>query len=614
MVDLNNNIQQSLISAAMHLIEAEELDIALDVLHKVLDNDPDCVKAHLLQGSVYQSKGNLKASEDSFRKSYSLDQSDPDVLRGLGFFLVSQERFVEAQPILRVLFIQDTNDVDVAKALFNAIPRNQEYKTEIKNLIEFAWNKNKNPDLALLFSRRLAIYKLYDEAIKILEDALSVTKTSTLLDKLGGLYLNKRDFERSLSCLFEATVLDPQNDVLFNHLSIVYTISNQKNQAVDAINKAIALNPSSYDNYSQKSLIAMIENDASLMLESANASIALLLSLPLDDPIRVHYLSNEFSNKFNSQIKLGMVEEAFAEVAHAKSLYPYTTSLYSAPAKYFADHNKFNEALAELDSARDPSTQRITIPLRFRILHLLGQPDEAWKCIKPFSIDSTEVMIDELIDQGVSSYSAGQINAACSIHRQLLEIDSTNRRLLTNLSYMLIGSGDYHESKKLLNTILESETKDDFHPIAMCNLIYLNNIVGEFQQALELVMKFINSDNLSDVALLRVPFWVNDSMHTDHFPLPGRALRVIEAALGCGIAAALALKKVEQAESFLTEIKNEEKYSKSLSFLLDGCISLAKGNLSDYTDLLDNLAISKASAADKSKLREWLSEYQKSIS
>jgi type IV pilus assembly protein PilF len=74
-----------------------QLETALDEVKQALAARPDLPEAFSLRGLIYQSLGEDRLAEDSFKHALQLNPRDPDTMHNYGWFLCQRQRLPEAQ-------------------------------------------------------------------------------------------------------------------------------------------------------------------------------------------------------------------------------------------------------------------------------------------------------------------------------------------------------------------------------------------------------------------------------------------------------------------------------------------------------------------------------------
>jgi type IV pilus assembly protein PilF len=73
-----------------------QFETALDEVKLALTAQPDMPEAYNLRGLIYQSLGEDKLAEESYRRALQLNPRDPDTMHNYGWFLCQQKRVPEA--------------------------------------------------------------------------------------------------------------------------------------------------------------------------------------------------------------------------------------------------------------------------------------------------------------------------------------------------------------------------------------------------------------------------------------------------------------------------------------------------------------------------------------
>jgi type IV pilus assembly protein PilF len=74
-----------------------QLETALDEVKLALAAKPDLPEAYNLRGLIYQSLGDDRLAEESFRRALQLNPGEPNTMHNYGWFLCQRQRLAEAQ-------------------------------------------------------------------------------------------------------------------------------------------------------------------------------------------------------------------------------------------------------------------------------------------------------------------------------------------------------------------------------------------------------------------------------------------------------------------------------------------------------------------------------------
>ncbi|OGD33854.1 MAG: hypothetical protein A2V45_14615 [Candidatus Aminicenantes bacterium RBG_19FT_COMBO_58_17] len=188
------------------LLAQENYDQALQVFEEFMGKNPEIYQVHLNIGTCYLKKGDLDKAEAEFKlvldktlEAYGDLKKDPDVsLRattGLGEVSLLRGDFDSAQ-----------------KHFAQAVDISPQDETAAYNVGEMLFSNQK-----------------IDEAIRYLELAIQIKKDwPKPYLKLGYVYLNKGDFDKSLENFNVFVKLDPENPEVAQVKNIIETIEKMK--------------------------------------------------------------------------------------------------------------------------------------------------------------------------------------------------------------------------------------------------------------------------------------------------------------------------------------------------------------------------------------------------
>ena len=188
------------------LLKEEKYDEALVVYEEFLTKYPEIYHSHLNIGTCYLKKGELDKAEAEFK--LVLDKT----MENFGDYKKDPQTSLRAFSGLGEVYIQK-EDFETAQEYFiQALDISPEDEVAAYNVAE------------VLFS-----HQKIDEAIKYLELSIQIKKDwSQPYMKLGYVYLNKGDFEKSLEYFNKFIEMDPENSDVPNVKNIIATIEKMK--------------------------------------------------------------------------------------------------------------------------------------------------------------------------------------------------------------------------------------------------------------------------------------------------------------------------------------------------------------------------------------------------
>ena len=188
------------------LLKEEKYDEALSVFEEFLTKYPEIYHAHLNIGTCYLNKGELNKAEAEFK--LILDKT----IENFGDYKKDPQASLRAFTGLGEIYIRK-EDFDTAQKYFaQALDISPEDEVAAYNVAE------------VFFS-----HQEVDEAIKYLELSIQIKKDwSKPYLKLGYVYLNKGDYNKSLEYFNKFIEMDPENPEVPTVRNIVATLEKMK--------------------------------------------------------------------------------------------------------------------------------------------------------------------------------------------------------------------------------------------------------------------------------------------------------------------------------------------------------------------------------------------------
>lgn len=568
----------SLFSAALALQKAGKNKETIGLLDEIIQTNPDFVDAYVLKGAVLQEVEDIKVAESAFRKALEIQPEHSEALQGLGLFLVSQERYEEALPYLRKHLEKIPDDSSSLDGILNAYLELPNHRREALDVLRHAWSYSQNTEIGLRYGRYLTFLgKDKEKVYEVFKEILEVAKTPKILSDFAFSCWFFDDYERAIDLLEESIDLNPSFTDALRLLADCYYMTDDLSKALENIEKAIALEPKDYRSWRLKTDIFIEKKEYDKALASAEKGIE---NLPKDEE-ELKSLSVSLSNPLFQKIKIlfstNRIDEGLKFAGVARELIPGNRHFYLYPAQKLSELGRPQEALDLLDSTDKPRLQRLFEPYRYRLLHQMGRAEEAWEYIFPKLQDSPDEKIDILAQVGVNFYSDGDRSSAMAIYEQLLTFQPDNPRLMNNYGYILMGEGEIDEAEALFIKVIQEDHSDVNTLISKCNLAYIFSIRNKIDQVFNLVNDILSSDVSNVSATLRVPFWFQGEIHPDPAQFPGREITLEMAALGCGVAVALAQENIEKADE-LNDALLVKDFEDPLPLICEGCVQAAKNN------------------------------------
>jgi len=596
-----------LVEAAILLHQSEEDLLAIEILKKAICEKADYTPAYILLGTSYQEVEEFQLAEEVFRKALEIDADDAEALKGMGLFLVSQERYPEAVPYLQKQLMKNPSDKTTIDGLIDAYDQLPEREKDIEIVLQTSWEKSKDIDLGIRYGRYLLEKGDPIAAREIFTEVLKQSKTAQILYDVAISYLLSDENNYAIQYLREAVTIDPHFYPAWHRLSQCYLISGDYDKALEAAEGAIAINPNFYLNWEVKSRVYTRMKAYEQAFEASQKGIDLIFQKKDGNDVQKSRLAMLFLHRFEILIELNRIDDAMNELSFARAEAPTNLRLYLISIEILAERGKLDLALEILDSIEDPQVKDDLVPTRYKVLHQLGQPEKAWNMVYPYLEVNTEKRAQRLGGVGVELYMKGFREPALSIYRQLVNFRPEEARYFTNMGYMLIGEGKYEDAKHILANALKLDPDGLFGQISLCNLAYLYNLNSEYEESVKAADIILNSKYAKEDAILRVSFWVNGRMHPDPQAFPGREMNLYIAARMCGSAAAMASNQMVKAESYLKGLK-KDMVDQILVSMVSGCLELAKRNDSKAKKIWKKVLSTMEENQDTAAINEWLAD------
>ena len=603
-----NNIHKkidSLFSAAISLHDAGENKQALNLLNEILEIEPEYLDAYVLKGVIYQDEDNFDLAESSFRNALEKASKHPEAQQGLGLLLVSQERYEEAIPYLQKHLEEYPDDASSLDGIIKAFMALSDRIDDVLVVMKRAWDHSQDADIGIRYGQFLTISGQKEDAYKVFHHVLDILIRGRYRLLLPRPCWYFDDYDKAIDLLKEAISIEPSYVRAWRLLAECHFLKDENSKALEAVESAIALEPNDFRNWRLKADIFVDNNDYDKALACADKGIDLLK----EDKEELDSLSNSLINPFFTKMailfRLQKVEEALDFAEFVRGLIPKNKHFYLYPSQKLSKLDRPQEALDILNSTADPDLDRLFEPYRYRLLHQMGQAQEAWDYIFPKLQDAPDEKIEFLASVGVEFYKVGDRSTSMTIYDQLLSFQPDNLRLINNYGYILVGEGEIDSAKSLFLRVIEEDDSKVNPFISRCNLAYTYSLQGKFEEAFQLIDDVLSSEFSSEDATLRVPFWFQGEIQKDPAQYPGRSITLEMAALGCGLACALALGDMEKADDFNDRLLVKE-FEDPLPLICDGCLHACKPRDEEVIDALRQAFEMSKNEDEKEILKEWV--------
>jgi len=242
-------------------------DLALHLLQRSLDLNPDEIESQLALNHIYQECGEYKLAEASARHLAIIDPNRLDVQQNLIGTLIKCEKSSEALIVGAEAIRQFPENAELKFLTAQAAIEMNQYELA-ENLLHSALSiQDAQPELHLVLSKLNILKKNYKVALTLAEEALEINN-------------------------YSADILNEAAEIAF--------LANQPKLALDRYNQALA--------FDKRSLVALVESGNILLSEKENElALERFLVALLIQP-----------NDFNLHLKTSEAFQACGKIAEAK--------------------------------------------------------------------------------------------------------------------------------------------------------------------------------------------------------------------------------------------------------------------------------------------------------
>ncbi len=554
MPDDTQTPSELIVSAAILLHQAGKDQRAIEILLDAVADDPTFVPAHVLLGALYQAAGNFNDSEISYRKALELDPINSEALQGLGLFLISRKRYLEAAPYLRAYLQKVPADEKSIQGLVEASRNIPGRENDIEAVLQKAWQQSQDIKVGIQYARYLAYQNKYSTARTVLIAVVANSKTAYTLAELALVCINSGNLDDVIRYSREAVALDLSSDRAWRYLSQGLYRKGEFTEALEAIEHAMSIAPGQLRSRLDKAKILSKLNRFEDMLSTLDYKVE------RDKKVN-HAIQKEWIVlRIVALINLNKYDEALFEANKARQKYVKDVDFLRLAITILTIQEKYEQVLDAIDSASDLIGENVDefFFSRYEALLCLGQITTASELMVSFLSRPTEKeKIERLGQLGVALYLRGRRQESQELYRQLISVKSEYWQAVTNLGYILIGEGQHQEAEELLLKVSQSSKAGEYNSLACCDLAYLYCVDGKYEKAIEAANQVLNSKIINDRAFLRIPVWRNEQIQADPEPFPGHDINQGDNARACIALANWALKQYTIALETLQSITDD---------------------------------------------------------
>ena len=276
------NHVQALVLHVARLIDAEDLDVALQAARRGLTEAPDNVALLLLAGRIHELSGNLNLASDRYAKAVRTGEYEPSHVGRYVRFLMRDNRVEAAMTVLTEAVERRPGEARLLDLLASLRLRARDW-TGAEAAI--AALEKKNPDRAKQLRGALLIgQERFDEGTELLRDLPeNERQRSTSITALVQTYLREGKVDEAKAFLDELIAKDPTNTQALGLRGNLHLAEGAPAAARATYEKILEIDPKNVGAYSALARLIVGEDDhagAEQILEkglTANADHPLLL-------------------------------------------------------------------------------------------------------------------------------------------------------------------------------------------------------------------------------------------------------------------------------------------------------------------------------------------------
>jgi Tfp pilus assembly protein PilF len=589
----------ALLSAAVTLQQVGETRRAIDLLEEASRLDPGNHLVHVSLGLAHQEDDNVELAEKSYRQALQLQPENLEVIKALGMFMVSQSRPQEGLVWLREYHNRRPEDIQVLDALTNALIEMKQ-RDELQAVLESAWQTSQDVEVGLRLVRFLFTNSKFKQAREMIEQVRGIKETPQVLAELAFSQSIDKQFDVAEKTLLRAIEIDPGFDRAWRGLAQTYTRLGKKEKAIEAAERSLSLNPGHYRNWLAKADALMAAQQFTSALAAIQSGMDLIQK---DDPEAEPSLVRFYLLRSYALLLSGKLDDCLVTLSQARQKFPHESRFYSLAVQVLQESHRLEEAMNVLGEAQSAGIDASLMPLRFMLLHQMGQPEQAWESVKDQFATRKQERVNILASIGVQLYLQGHILAARQIFEQLHDYSPEDVRIATNLAYILIGEADFDQAKSLLTQVIEREDRD-FSLVARCNLGYLHIWQDQLEQAFLEFETVLKQAAPESGAILRVAFFWQGTFCPDYAPHSVREVSLANAARANLAAIALAQTDFNRAEQEVQAIASSG--AELLTSQVNACLLLAKKQAAQSKRVIQKSLDLVEHPAEAQMLETWL--------
>jgi tetratricopeptide (TPR) repeat protein len=593
--------------SALKLSEAGEDQIALELLQKALELQPDHAPTHVVIGLVWQNLKKTSEAEKAFRRAVDLDPDYGEALKGLGLLLISNDQKSEGTEWLSKYLEKnkwkDYSNLELLVSTQHDLDKQEESTETLDAAWKMTdWNTTADSNVGLLYARHLRAVGQDDLASEVFERIAIQNQDHEIFSELASTLLNQRKYEDAIRAWECARDLVLENMPLYSEYNEEFDLES----AYETINVYIYWIAYTYlDAGNGKKALEMIEAiaDYSGWYDAAELNLMGRALMSLDryeEAIDTFQKGIEkfgddsddwgrifFSNLITACFKLKDHKESEAVLEEAITRFPQNGDFYIRLLINQIERGQFDSVMNTLDKAikaEIPKSSRdIMISIYLNLFYFMDLDKDSLSIVEPYIKSNPDEFIFKLFNS-IDSHLTGDTekkNQAIDLFEHISALIPDYIGVLKRKIWLLIGQEIWSAAQEAIKDTLETELEASDRLELLNNLGYVHLLQSKWAEAEKVLQDVAAHEELSEYKpkfdWLEIAFYKDGEVIPDYCGTPKKRSVSPQLAARANLSTlALAQNDAEGATSLAIQVLSEAPDT-TLGYELLGFISLARG-------------------------------------
>jgi tetratricopeptide (TPR) repeat protein len=392
------------------------LDAAISCYEKAILAKPVFVEAHYNQGICFNDGGNLTAAVGSFKRAILINPNYAEAYNNLGNVYKSMKNF------------------DAAVGCYNRVIEIIPHHADAYNNLGNALKDKGELDLAL---------QSYMKAIKI------DPERSDSLNNMGNVFREKGDLDQALRLYDRALSINPNYAEAYNNQGNAWKDLNKIDSAIDCYEKALELKPNHAEAYFNLGSTLRSRGDLLAALKVFQASF-LINSNDVEIYLQIASALNE----------MGELDLAVDSYGKALLINPNREDVYNDMGFVFLLNDDYDAAERSFRKALDLNNEYVRAYCNLGLVAM--RKDNFEIAIKNYNkvIDLDSVNVDAYLGLASALKQLDQLEIAIETHKKALNISPDSALNYTEIAQLYFRTGELTKALDILKDATKVNSKD----------------------------------------------------------------------------------------------------------------------------------------------------------